>query len=78
MRDARFHAIASALRRILPFDPTAIFLHETRRNVLRLFVLDASMPSTYCGAGLELLRILEDRGVVVVNWSSFVTAHLRG
>jgi transcriptional regulator with GAF, ATPase, and Fis domain len=53
-REALFHAIAGALQRVLSFERTAIFLHETGRNVLRLFVLEASMPSTYFGVGLEL------------------------
>src|SRR5438132_13599422 len=42
-REALFQAIAGALRRVLPFDRTAIFLHEPTRDVLRLFVLQSSL-----------------------------------
>jgi len=53
-REALFHAIAGALRRVVPFDRTAIFLHEPARDVLRLFVLESALPSTYFGVGLEM------------------------
>ena len=33
-RDALFGAIATALRRVTPFDRTAVFLHDPRRDVL--------------------------------------------
>jgi len=51
---ALFHAIAGALRRVVPFDRTAIFLHDPPREVLRLFVLESSLPSTYFAVGLEM------------------------
>ncbi len=53
-RDALFRAIAGALRRVLPFERTAIFLHDAGRDVLRLFVLESSLPSKYFDVGLEL------------------------
>jgi formate hydrogenlyase transcriptional activator len=53
-QDALFHAIAEALRRVLPFDRTAIFLHEPQRDVLRLFVLESSLTSKYFTVGLEM------------------------
>ena len=53
-REALFRAIAGALRRVLPFDRTAIFLHEPTRDVLRLFVLESSLTSTYFVVGLEM------------------------
>jgi formate hydrogenlyase transcriptional activator len=53
-REALFHAIAGALRRVVPFDRTAVFLHEPARDVLRLFVLESSLPSAYFGVGLEM------------------------
>src|SRR6266508_6670118 len=53
-REALFHAIAGALRRVVPFDRTAIFLHDPLRDVLRLFVLESSLPSTYFVVGLEM------------------------
>ncbi|MDQ2869675.1 MAG: sigma 54-interacting transcriptional regulator, partial [Acidobacteriota bacterium] len=50
-----FHAIAGALRRVLPFDRTAIFLHDPEKSVLRLFLLESSLPSTpYFAVGLEM------------------------
>ena len=53
-QEALFHAIAEALRRVLPFDRTAIFLHEPKRDVLRLFVLESSLTSKYFVVGLEM------------------------
>jgi len=53
-QDALFDAIAQALRRVVPFDRTAIFLHDPGRDVLRLFVLQSSLPTTYFQVGLEL------------------------
>jgi formate hydrogenlyase transcriptional activator len=49
-----FRAIARALRRILSFDRTAIFLHDPEKDVLRLFMLEASLPSDYFFVGLEM------------------------
>jgi len=53
-RDALFDAIAKALGRVVPFDRTAIFLHDAERDVLRLFVLQSSLPSSYFMVGLEM------------------------
>jgi formate hydrogenlyase transcriptional activator len=53
-QEALFHAIAGALRRVVPFDRTAIFLHDPALDVLRLFVLESSLPSTYFVVGLEM------------------------
>jgi formate hydrogenlyase transcriptional activator len=53
-RDALFHAIAKALRRVVPFDRTAIFLHDPPRDVLKLFILESSLPSSYFTVGLEM------------------------
>src|SRR5262245_65618071 len=53
-RDALFRATAQALRRVIPFDRTAIFLHDPERNVLKLFILESSLPSSYFTVGLEL------------------------
>ena len=52
--EALFHAIAEALRRVLPFDRTAIFLHKPQRDVLRLFVLESFLTSKYFLVGLEM------------------------
>src|SRR5262245_18049021 len=53
-REGLFHAIAQALRHVVPFERTAIFLHDAQRDVLRLFVLEASIASTYFTVGLEM------------------------
>ena len=53
-REALFHAIAGALRRIMPFDRTAIFLHDADKDVLRLFILESSLPTTYFAVGMEM------------------------
>jgi formate hydrogenlyase transcriptional activator len=53
-QEALFHAIARALRRVIAFDRTAIFLHDPARDVLRLFVLESSLPTAYFHVGLEM------------------------
>src|SRR5262245_25494900 len=53
-RDALFHAIAKALRRVVPFERTAVFLHDPLKDVLRLFILESSLPSSYFAVGLEV------------------------
>jgi formate hydrogenlyase transcriptional activator len=53
-RDRLFHAIAVALRRVVPFERTGIFLHDRDRDVLRLFVLQSSLSSAYFVVGLEI------------------------
>jgi transcriptional regulator with GAF, ATPase, and Fis domain len=53
-REALFHAIATALRRVIPFDRTAIFLHDSERDVLKLSVLESTLPSAYFAVGLEM------------------------
>src|SRR2546426_10571911 len=53
-REALFHAIAGALRRIMPFDRTAIFLHDRDKDVLRLFILESSLPTSYFTVGMEM------------------------
>jgi formate hydrogenlyase transcriptional activator len=39
---------------VLPFDRTAIFLHDADRELLRLFILESRLPSSYFTVGLEL------------------------
>src|SRR5438034_3683720 len=46
-QDALFHAIAQALRGVVAFDRTAVFLHDPERDVLRLFVLESSLSTSY-------------------------------
>jgi formate hydrogenlyase transcriptional activator len=53
-RDALLQAISDALRRVIPFDRTAVFLHDPVRDVLRLYVLTSSYPSGYFQVGLEM------------------------
>src|SRR3989449_7088122 len=53
-QDALFHAIAHALRRVVAFDRTAVFLHDPERDVLRLFVLESSPSTSYFTVGLEM------------------------
>jgi formate hydrogenlyase transcriptional activator len=53
-RDALFSAIARALRPVLAFDRTAIFLHDPGKGVLKLFVLESSLSSDYFAVGLEM------------------------
>jgi formate hydrogenlyase transcriptional activator len=53
-RDALFRAIATAVARVMPFDRTAIFRHDPARDMLRLLVLESTLPSNYFGVGLEI------------------------
>src|SRR3989441_6590899 len=53
-QDALFHAIAQALRRVVAFDRTAVFLHDPERDVLRPFVLESSLSTSYFTVGLEM------------------------
>ena len=54
-REDLFHAIAGALRRAVPFERTAIFLPDRDRDVLRLFILESSLPTSYFTVGMEML-----------------------
>jgi formate hydrogenlyase transcriptional activator len=54
-RDDLFDAIADALRRAVPFERTAIFLPDRDRDVLRLFILQSSLPTSYFTVGMEML-----------------------
>ena len=53
-REALFSAIARAVAPVVPFDRTAIFLHDPARDVLRLFLLESSLPSRYFSVGFEV------------------------
>jgi formate hydrogenlyase transcriptional activator len=53
-QETLFDAIARALRPVISFDRTAIFLHDPERDVLQLFVLQSSLESRYFDVGLEL------------------------
>ncbi len=53
-RDALFRAITEAVRRVVPFDRTAVFFHDPGRDVLRLFTLESSLPTSYFVVGLEM------------------------
>jgi GAF domain-containing protein len=42
-RDDLFRSIAQALRRVVPFERTAIFLHDPAKDVLKLFILESAL-----------------------------------
>jgi formate hydrogenlyase transcriptional activator len=52
-QETLFRAIAQALRRVVPFDRMALFLHDPQRDVLRLFTLESSLPGERYVVGLE-------------------------
>jgi formate hydrogenlyase transcriptional activator len=54
-REDLFRAIAGALRRAVPFERTAIFLPDRGNDVLRLFILQSSLPTSYFTVGMEML-----------------------
>jgi formate hydrogenlyase transcriptional activator len=53
-REGLFHAIATAIGRVIPFDRIAVFLHDPVRDVLILSILESSLPTTYFSVGLEM------------------------
>src|SRR5437899_2045595 len=53
-REGLFHAIAAALRRVVSFERTAIFLPDADGSVLRLFILESSLPTSYFTVGMEM------------------------
>ena len=66
-RETLFAAIAPALRRVLPFERIAIFLHDPGRDVLRLFVFESVIPSPYFVVGLEFPASESHMGRVFKN-----------
>ncbi len=75
-REALFAAIAAALRRVVPFDRTAIFLHDPQRDVLRLFVLESSLPTSYFTVGLEIPASESHVGLVFQQRRPYVRGDL--
>jgi formate hydrogenlyase transcriptional activator len=53
-RDALFRAITDALRPVMPFDRSTIFLYDDDRKVLRLVLAESAIPSELFTPGLEL------------------------
>ena len=53
-REGLFHAIATAIGRVTPFERIAVFLHDPVRDVLTLSIFESSLPSTYFAVGLEM------------------------
>ena len=53
-REDLFQAISQALRRVVPFDRTAIFLHDSEKRVFRLFALESSSPTPHFMVGFEI------------------------
>jgi PAS domain S-box-containing protein len=53
-QDALFRSISQALKRVVPFDRIAIFLHDSERDLLRLHVLESSLPTHAYFVGLEI------------------------
>jgi formate hydrogenlyase transcriptional activator len=52
--DALFQAITEALRPVVPFDRSTIFLHDNERQVLRLVAAESAITSELFKPGLEL------------------------
>jgi formate hydrogenlyase transcriptional activator len=75
-REPLFRAVAGALRHVIPFDRTAIFLHDPRRDALRLFVLESSLPSSYFVVGLEIPSNDSHVGLVFQQRRPFVRRDL--
>jgi formate hydrogenlyase transcriptional activator len=52
-QDALFRAIAQAVRRVIPFDRTALCLHDSARDVLLVAIVESSLPVTRFTVGME-------------------------
>src|SRR5213593_3231171 len=76
-REALFHAIARALRQVVPFERTAIFLHDAEKDVLKLFILESSLPSSYFTVGLEMDPAKSHVGLVFQRQQPVVRGDLR-
>jgi formate hydrogenlyase transcriptional activator len=63
-QEALFRAVAAAVRRVVPFDRCAVFLHDAGADVLRLFVLESSLPSAYFSVGLTMAPMDSHVGLV--------------
>jgi formate hydrogenlyase transcriptional activator len=76
-REALFGAIVAALRRVVPVERTAIFLHDPARDVLRLLVVESTLPSSYFAVGLEIPSTESHVGLVFQQRRPFVRHDLQ-
>ena len=53
-RDALFQAIVTALRPVIRFDRSTIFLYDEQRKILRLVAAESEVPSSHFVPGFEL------------------------
>ena len=53
-RDALFQAITTALRPVIEFDRSTVFLYDSQKNVLRLVSAESALPSAHFVPGMEL------------------------
>jgi len=53
-RDALFHAIAKAVRRVVPFECTALCLHDPARGTLKVSTTESSLASNGFTVGMEI------------------------
>jgi len=70
-RDALFHAITTALRPVMAFDRSAIFLYDEHKKVLRLASADSEIPSEHFVPGLELGLDSSNAGWTFLNLRHF-------
>ena len=77
-RQDLFHAISQALRPVVPFDASAIFLYQPDRQVLKLFVLQAPAPLLQRLPDLEFDIKQSHVGWVFENQRALVRRNLAG
>src|SRR5271154_5669801 len=53
-KEGLFRAICVVMRRVMPYDRSAIFLFDEDKNVLRLFAIESSVSSSSFVVGLEM------------------------
>jgi Nif-specific regulatory protein len=64
IREDLFLAVSKAVRRLVPFDASAIYLHGPSKGVLRLFILESSMALPDFVTGQEIAVDDTPAGVV--------------
>jgi formate hydrogenlyase transcriptional activator len=75
-RDALFKAITTALRPVVQFDRSTIFLHDAQKNVLRLVSAESEVPSNDYVPGMELRLTSSHAGWTFVHQRPFYNPDL--
>ncbi|HEY7191968.1 MAG TPA: GAF domain-containing protein [Vicinamibacterales bacterium] len=75
-RETLFQAITTALRSVIQFDRSTIFLYDEQKNVLRLVSTDGGVPTDAFVPGMELALDGSHSGWTFVNQRPFYNLDL--